>query len=164
MRERDWQPIESGPKKADYTTVILFCPEPREVIAGYHAAGGWLSQDRVPVTPTHWMPMPGPPAGPGAAPVEAARPQELAGYVLGEAVTPSKSAGTRKNTEQSPSTQMLAALEALRDQCYREADRLDRETGDREEDQRRGAAQAVNLEVATTLDALLTRWRNGEAK
>ena len=130
MRERDWQPIETAPK--DGTNVLLWWPfwckgRPTIGYFGFHGIQQWaapecLEGDGDP--PTHWMPLP---AGPGAAPVEAARQQD----------------------------DLLAALDALRDQWEADSHRSQKVRVMADRNTLRGCAGE--------LSALLTRWRNGEA-
>ena len=73
-----WQPIETAPK--DGTNIILF-GEGKVTVGGwvsaedqgaepgeeYLIAAGWWSIDLADNNPTHWMPLPDPPAGGGEA-------------------------------------------------------------------------------------------------
>jgi hypothetical protein len=60
-----WQPIETAPK--DGTCVLLFYPDLmiRSVVVGWYGSEGWVSDgfwvlDKL--KPSHWMPLPDPPA------------------------------------------------------------------------------------------------------
>ena len=63
-RKDGWQPIETAPK--DGSEIILFDPDysQRSGFEGRYSAprGNWLSSYDSPVKPTHWMPLPPPPA------------------------------------------------------------------------------------------------------
>ncbi len=62
-RERKWQPIETAPK--DDAEVLLWIPEEEGVEIGFWRsdAGAWDTyQGWLKATPTHWMPLPTPPA------------------------------------------------------------------------------------------------------
>jgi hypothetical protein len=65
-QEAGWRPIETAPK--DGTTVILYCAQPkvryRLTVAKWVATWkAWQSQPGAwTVSPTHWMPLPAPPA------------------------------------------------------------------------------------------------------
>jgi hypothetical protein len=56
--EQDWQPIETAPQ--DGTDVLVFDPTspkaPKIALDWYHKEEGWLGK------PTHWRPLPAPPA------------------------------------------------------------------------------------------------------
>lgn len=67
----EWQPIETAPE--DLTEVIIFCPEYGVTVAQFElyakppfwSVDTWdLSTDHEvePARPTHWMPLPAPPA------------------------------------------------------------------------------------------------------
>lgn len=63
-----WKPIETAPK--DWSSMILYASDERldsEVIEGYFSCfdggrGEWVSRCGTTVHPTHWMPLPEPPA------------------------------------------------------------------------------------------------------
>lgn len=61
-----WEPIDSAPR--DWTDVLLFDPayphDHRTVFEGYFDAEteAWLSAEGETVSPTHWQPLPEPPA------------------------------------------------------------------------------------------------------
>lgn len=63
-RKDGWQPIETAPK--DGSEIILFDPDyfQRSGFEGRYSAprGNWLSSYDSPVNPTHWRPLPAPPA------------------------------------------------------------------------------------------------------
>ena len=66
----EWHPIESAPR--DETVVLLYCPDSwdsDEVRVGWWFEDGWYDSEGAshPLTdiygtPTHWMPLPSPPA------------------------------------------------------------------------------------------------------
>jgi hypothetical protein len=63
-RKDGWQPIETAPK--DGNEVILFDSDYLQ-LSGFEGRyseprGSWLSSYDGPVNPTHWMPLPPPPA------------------------------------------------------------------------------------------------------
>ncbi|ASP95297.1 DUF551 domain-containing protein [Sinorhizobium meliloti] len=63
---KKWEPIDSAPR--DWTDVLLFDPayphDHRTVFEGYFDAEteAWLSAEGETVSPTHWQPLPEPPA------------------------------------------------------------------------------------------------------
>jgi len=65
-----WQPIETAPKD-DKVMVLLYWPHwcSRRAIIGYWANGyGWCADEALSdqgIDPTHWMPLPQPPASKG---------------------------------------------------------------------------------------------------
>lgn len=69
-----WQPIETAPR--NFTPILVFVPAPRyggiqeepdEITIAFWKRNGFRRQsdDHMHVDPTHWMPLPGPPAGHG---------------------------------------------------------------------------------------------------
>ena len=63
MAERQWQPIKTAPK--DGMTVLLWVPYATpSVSVGYFVYELWFNDGGRPTSPTHWMPLPAPPAEP----------------------------------------------------------------------------------------------------
>jgi hypothetical protein len=60
-RAGEWQPIETAPRN-EFSDLILFGPD--GVFAGQWWEGGWVNsmQEWVDLPPTHWRPLPPPPA------------------------------------------------------------------------------------------------------
>lgn len=59
----EWQPIETAP---DATDILLFVGAPvYTVLVGWHHSAGYFLNhlcEQLEPQPTHWMPLPGPPA------------------------------------------------------------------------------------------------------
>jgi hypothetical protein len=65
-----WQPIETAPK--DGTNVLVWCPYRRIPVAAtwQTAEFYWVELYQGSVTPTHWIPLPDPPAALASLPQE----------------------------------------------------------------------------------------------
>jgi hypothetical protein len=61
-KSADWQPIETAPK--DHFTDVLLWGVDLGVTIGFWS-DGWARIDGLDVDPTHWMPLPAPPAQEG---------------------------------------------------------------------------------------------------
>lgn len=80
-----WRTIDSAPKD---TEILVYTKPWGAIIASYSEEfGNWLSRMQVPVSikeedeiPTHWLPLPEPPAGEdgAAGPAPAATPEDAA--------------------------------------------------------------------------------------
>lgn len=73
--ESGWQPIETAPK--DGTQIIGFCSKHESIFMtlwedGHWGLEDWDSQHFCAHAPTHWMPLPPPPASPRPIPAEQA--------------------------------------------------------------------------------------------
>ena len=62
MAERQWQPIETAPMGVDLPVWCPNDPVPSLKVAGFYQGLDWLEPDGTAVHPTHWMPLPAPPA------------------------------------------------------------------------------------------------------
>ena len=59
----EWQPIETAPK--DPNSEILIAEPDHDYpidIANWNLIGYWENQEGITLNPTHWMPLPEPPA------------------------------------------------------------------------------------------------------